>query len=82
MAFHSDDGSEFIGLREKNGFRQVVYDHRGGHRVVLRLDGGDNNADTIRDILKVAASKKNALRFAMSTLLEKKISFHVMSEKD
>ena len=77
MVFHTQDGAAFLGLRERDGQWQIVYDHLSGRRIVLSLTSAANQIDEIRHVLKEAASTKDTLIAFFSALTSHRISFHV-----
>lgn len=78
MVFHTSDGSAFLGLRERNGQRQIVYDHMSGRRVVLNLTHTSAQPIEIGDVLKEAVSGTNILDRMCATLKAHGIKFQVM----
>jgi hypothetical protein len=77
MTFHTHDGAAFLGLRERSGELQIVYDHTSGRRVVFRLEGAVSQIDAIQRVLGEAACSKDALVALASALTTHRISFHV-----
>ena len=62
LAFHTADGTAFVGLRQRpNGRRQVVYDEVSGKRVVLDLSGTAARDADILSALREGAQSRNAL---------------------
>ena len=77
MTFHTNDGAAFLGLRERDGQLQIVYDHLSGRRLVFRLEGGVSQIDEIQHVLREAVCSKDALVALASALTTHRISFHV-----
>jgi hypothetical protein len=77
MVVHTEDGLEFLGLRERTGHWQIVYGHLSGRRVILSLANDANQIDEIQDALKTAVSTKDMLVTLVAALNTHKIPFHI-----
>lgn len=77
MVFHTQDGLAFLGLRERGGHWQIIYDHLSGKRLVLSLANDADKFDAIQNALRTAAFTKNTLASLAATLTTHKIAFHV-----
>jgi hypothetical protein len=76
MVLHTEDGLAFLGLRERTGHWQIVYDHMSGRRVVLNLANDSSQLNEVQDALKTAVSTKDTLVALVTALTTHKIPFH------
>ena len=74
MVFHSKDGSEFVGLRERGGACQIVYDQQGGRRVVLTLEQAQPDRHALTEVLRGAAQGRNILSAVVAELAARRIA--------
>lgn len=75
MAFHTIDGAAFMGLRERGGHYQIVYDHRSGIRRILTIGTNRSSLQEINDALKEATNEKDALAALVRALTLRRIEF-------
>ena len=69
MAYHTKNGSEFVGLRVKRGGRmQVVYDAIKGKRLILNITSSHSKESVIHEALREGIGAKNVLNGVMSAL--------------
>lgn len=75
LAFHTADGTAFVGLRQRpNGRRQVVYDEVSGKRVVLDLSGTAAQDADILSALREGAQSRNALGGIIAALRARSVA--------
>ncbi len=74
MVFHSKDGSEFVGLRERGGTCQIVYDQHKGRRVVLTLEQAQPDRGALTEVLRGAAQSRNVLSAVVAELAARRIA--------
>lgn len=74
MCFHTQNGSDFVGLRSIfGGRRQVVYDAQAGNRVVLDIFDASATDHDINSALKEGISARNVLCGVLAALKTRNI---------
>ena len=69
MAYHTNNGSEFVGLRVKHGGRmQVIYDAIKGQRLILNITSKQTKESVIHEALREGIESKNVMHGVMSAL--------------
>ena len=80
MAYHTKNGSEFVGLRVKHGGRmQVIYDAIKGQRLILNITSKQPKESVIHEALREGIGSKNALHGVMSALNARSIDVYFAS---
>jgi hypothetical protein len=76
MAYHSENGREFLGLRSlMNGCHQIVYDNQPGGRIVLAIKDPKVNLQDINDALQEGLRARNVLSGVLTALKNRDIGF-------
>ncbi|KGK78710.1 hypothetical protein PM03_11930 [Thalassobacter stenotrophicus] len=80
MAYHTKNGSEFVGLRVKHGGRmQVVYDAIKGQRLILDIKSKHPKESVIHEALREGIGSKNVLHGVMNALNARSIDVDLAS---
>lgn len=77
MTYHTKDGREFVGLRERRGLHQIVYDNLNGRRVILDLEDAAPEIATINGLLSRAVTTRNVLGAVLADLTTNQVRFDV-----
>lgn len=74
MAYHSENGREFVGLRApRNGHQQIVYDAVSGERVVVTIKDTTISATTIDGALQEGIHANKVLCGVLTALTARNI---------
>lgn len=80
MAYHSENGLEFVGLRvPRNGQQQIVYDAGRGARVVVTIEDTAVSTQTIDDALQEGIHAHRVLSGVLNALKARNIRFELSS---
>ena len=80
MAYHSENGQEFLGLRSRsNGCHQVIYDATLGQRILFDIKDPKANLQAIDEALREGVRSRNVLSGMLKALSRRNIDFEYPS---
>ena len=80
MAYHSENGQKFLGLRSRsNGRHQVIYDAMLGQRILFDIKDSKANLQAIDEALREGVRSRNILYGLLKALNRCNIGFEYPS---
>jgi hypothetical protein len=80
MAYHAENGCDFVGMREiLGGRKQIVYDANLRGRVILEICDPGASEEKIDEALKEGIGARNVLRGVITALSARNIAIDVQS---
>ena len=83
MAYHAQNGIEFVGLRRKSGVgKQIVYDAASGRRILLNILDQTTTDTLIDEALREGIASTNVLNGVLTALQARFIKTDYMTERE